>query len=269
LSNNFGEELIIKSRDFRIYGQNFIFFTFLLTLLIFSPLSAQGEEIIKQSHPQRPDWTFAPSIPGEEHPFRYFVGISTYRTSEQESRREAINDARNKIAKYIGVRIRISGSLEKNIIRQEANSFVSQYLPKDWFIKKVRRGKDIEWKSFVLMAIPAELLKKEINRTEKNVDVVRQLDRKITLFVRDFETEDNRQGRNIKELLENTLSEDNQIQLVDRTRLNQVLEEKGLQQAGILSPENISRVGRILGADMYFIFGFFSYLEFFLQARNL
>ncbi|MFB6307645.1 MAG: hypothetical protein ABEH43_11795 [Flavobacteriales bacterium] len=175
------------------------------------------EKIIRSTHEERPKWTFNTTIPGGEHEFLYFVGVSQYKNTEQEVRKDAQRDAKNKISEYIGTEI-TSSSKEikdtdsehvKQVQKQVSKSVISQYEPKNWYIKKVMKQNGeskIAWKAFVRLAIPRKVVEKAIKKKKKDMEKRNKLlpDEKIRKLSFVSNNEDGKRiNEKIRELLTN------------------------------------------------------------------
>lgn len=54
----------------------------------------------------------------------------------------------------------------------------------------------------------------------------------------------------LPELIGSLMSEDERVEMVERTQLKRILEEQALGATGILDPDQVARVGQLLGADL-------------------
>ncbi|MFB6355361.1 MAG: hypothetical protein ABEJ65_02465, partial [bacterium] len=136
--------------------------------------------VLRTSHDQRPDWTFSRTIPGEEHPFRYFLGISEFQPTEQEADEQALKNAREKAVQYLGTEVRKNTrSVEnkdgdeqrtKKVVRDMARGVVREYTPDQTYMKKIRKNGRVLWKKIVRIAVPREVIEKQIEKQKKQLE---------------------------------------------------------------------------------------------------
>ena len=128
----------------------------------------------KPSKPTRPEWTMRE--PGEANGIMSFVGVSTFASTEQKSRKNAFEEATNQVVKYLGTEAKgkvekIASSFglasetidetvgERSFQEQLFGGVARRLKAKVWHdeIKYNAKG-EIEYKYFVLAEIPtAEL----------------------------------------------------------------------------------------------------------------
>ena len=128
----------------------------------------------KPSKPTRPEWTMR--APGEANGIMSFVGVSTFASTEQKSRKNAFEEATNQVVKYLGTEAKgkvekIASSFglasetidetvgERSFQEQLFGGVARRLKAKVWHdeIKYNAKG-EIEYKYFVLAEIPtAEL----------------------------------------------------------------------------------------------------------------
>jgi len=128
----------------------------------------------KPSKPTRPEWTMR--APGEANGIMSFVGVSTFASTEQKSRKNAFEEATNQVVKYLGTEAKgkvekIASSFglasetidetvgERSFQEQLFGGVTRRLKAKVWHdeIKYNAKG-EIEYKYFVLAEIPtAEL----------------------------------------------------------------------------------------------------------------
>ncbi|MGM0381287.1 MAG: PQQ-binding-like beta-propeller repeat protein [bacterium] len=112
-----------------------------------------GEIVIVSSHESRPDWTFTPSTAGDEHEYRYFVGVSEYQNSEKKARNEARGDVQGKIAEFL------EGTLSGGRgVKISPKKLSGSYDVKDIYIQKVFQVEGYQWKVYVLAGFPKKLM---------------------------------------------------------------------------------------------------------------
>ncbi len=115
--------------------------------------SDPGEIVIVSSHDSRPDWTFTPKEAGDEHRYRYFVGLSEYQPSEQKARNQARKNVRQKIAQYL------EGTLsKKRRVKISPAKLSGSFNVQDIYIQKVFRVEGYLWKVYVLAGFQKKLL---------------------------------------------------------------------------------------------------------------
>lgn len=152
-------------------------FTFFISLIVISctPLKqlslTSGNTIIHSTHDKRPDWTFKSVIPGDEHEFLYFIGISEYNPTENKARNNALLNAQQKVASYVGEKS--LNDVNSNYADRLADKVVQQYEPNRWYLKKVRRGnsntsdKPIQWKAIVQIVVPRTIIQETLKQNKK------------------------------------------------------------------------------------------------------
>src|SRR5947209_10750856 len=92
----------------------------------------------------------------------------------------------------------------------------------------------------------------------------------LTIAVADFTGSDKELGRFIAETLLTDLAQSQQLNLVERTEIRQALTELKLQSTGLVEPQNVKQLGKLVGADRLIVGSFFLHDDqVFVNARLL
>jgi len=143
---------------------------------------AEGEKLLWASQPKQPEWIY--KEPPQEKGYLTFVGLSKDHATQQESRKDALRNAQNKVVEYIGTlakskfeKISSSYSVSSKIIdptnatrdyeKYFAANFASQVKEKEAYVEKWLISEVIAWRSFLLTKVPEAVINKSLQNFAK------------------------------------------------------------------------------------------------------
>jgi hypothetical protein len=149
-------------------------------------LSENKDTLLETTHPQKPTWADSTII--EKGEFVFAIGHSQAQPTEEKAKDQALARATEEVVRYSGVTVEVFDRINESSSmvqgeefyksdfetksRIRARAFVRRAVPVDWYIRKMKKKKEIYYKASVKLRVTQE----EIKRIQAESEIKLSLD---------------------------------------------------------------------------------------------